>query len=142
MARRDARVDAYIARARPFARPILKRVRMLAHRADPKIEETLKWGMPAFMHQGIVFGMGAFKSHCTLWFWKARHIFGKSGRLKNGAMGSFGRIESLKDLPGDRELGGYIRQAVGINSGRAAKPARRTVRTRPPRPAGRKKKRR
>lgn len=113
MGKKDPRVDAYIGKAAPFAKPILKRVRRLAHRADPEIQETLKWGMPAFMHEGIVVGMASFKAHCAIWFWKSRLVHGRgNGR---DAMGSFGRITSLKNLPGDKTLISYIRKAVALN---------------------------
>ncbi|TMG92874.1 MAG: DUF1801 domain-containing protein [Betaproteobacteria bacterium] len=39
--------DGYIAKAQPFAKPILGRLRMLFHRACPEITEALKWGHPA-----------------------------------------------------------------------------------------------
>ena len=44
---RDPRIDAYIARAQPFARPILDHVRTRVHSVLPEAEETLKWGAPA-----------------------------------------------------------------------------------------------
>jgi uncharacterized protein YdeI (YjbR/CyaY-like superfamily) len=113
MGKKDPRVDAYIGKSAPFAKSILKRVRTLAHQADPEIAETLKWGMPAFMHDGIVGGMAAFKAHCAIWFWKSKLVHGRpNGR---DAMGSFGRIAALKDLPADKVLIGYIKKAVALN---------------------------
>ena len=41
----DPRVDAYIADAPEFARPILERARAVVHEACPQVEETMKWGM-------------------------------------------------------------------------------------------------
>ena len=37
----DPRVDAYIAKSAPFARPILRRIRELVHEGCPDVEETL-----------------------------------------------------------------------------------------------------
>ena len=37
-------VDAYIARAPDYARPILERVRRCFHRGCPGVEEMIKWG--------------------------------------------------------------------------------------------------
>lgn len=43
MATFEKRVDAYIAKAEPFAQPILEHLRDLVHRACPDVEETMKW---------------------------------------------------------------------------------------------------
>ena len=65
-------VDAYIAKSPDFAQPILKRVRALMHKACPKIEESIKWGVPHFDYKGIVAGMAAFKAHAAFGFWSSR----------------------------------------------------------------------
>lgn len=43
------KVDDYIARSEPFARPILDHFRKLVHRTIPDVGEALKWGMPHFV---------------------------------------------------------------------------------------------
>jgi uncharacterized protein YdhG (YjbR/CyaY superfamily) len=48
----DRRIDAYIAKAAPFAQPILAHFRALVHQAEPEIVETIKWGMPHFTLNG------------------------------------------------------------------------------------------
>lgn len=114
----DPRVDAYIAKAADFAQPILMYIRETVHKAHPDIEETLKWGMPSFMHKGIVCGMAAFKQHCTLGFWKHDLLVDKSNPNSDKdaqAMGNFGRITSLKDLPRKKELIALVRKAVKLN---------------------------
>ncbi|HEX7966359.1 MAG TPA: YdeI/OmpD-associated family protein [Gammaproteobacteria bacterium] len=111
MGKKDPRVDAYIAKSADFAKPILRHLRKLMHQADPDIEETLKWGMPSFVHAGIVCNMAAFKRHCAFGFWKSKLVLDG----KDGAMGSFGRVTSLKDLPSDRKLAAYIKKAVRLN---------------------------
>lgn len=94
---RDARVDEYIANAADFARPILDHLRELAHRALPGAEEAIKWGMPHFLVNGKnVAGMAAFKAHCTF----VVHGDGRQG----DAMGQFGRITAITDLPDELEL--------------------------------------
>lgn len=124
MGKKDPRVDAYIAKSAEFARPILKHIRRLAHRADPKIEETLKWSMPAFMHEGIICGMASFRRHCAFFFWKGAPILCRDGRRVDEAMGQFGRLASRADLPSDRKLIGYIRKAVALNINGAKVPGR------------------
>ena len=115
MGKKDPRVNAYIAAAPDFAQPILKHIRKLVHKADPEIEETLKWRMPAFTHDGIVCGMAAFKNHAAFGFWKGKLILDTKGRRVDEAMGSFGRINSLKDMPADRQLIAYVKKAVKLN---------------------------
>ena len=124
MGKKDPRIDAYIAKARPFARPVLRKLRALAHKADPEVEEAVRWAMPTFVHNGIVFGMAAFKRHAAVWFWKGKLILDHSGRRADEAMGNFGRITSLKDLPSDRQLTGYIKKAVKLNLTGAKVPGR------------------
>lgn len=110
-------VDAYIARSAPFARPILAHLRRLMHRACPKIEETIKWGMPHFEYQGPVAMMAAFKQHVSFGFWKRKlmadpaRIFPKPGQSSMGGR----RIRSFSDLPSDRVLIRYIHAAVRLN---------------------------
>lgn len=113
MASKDPRVDAYIAKSADFAKPILTHIREVVHAACPDVEETLKWSMPTFMHHGIMCGMAAFKEHAALNLWKGSLIVGSDGdRI---AMGQFGRITKLSDLPSKKVLTGYIRQAMKLN---------------------------
>ena len=123
----DPRVDAYIAKAADFAKPILIHLRETVHKAYPDIEETLKWGMPSFMHKGIVCGMAAFKAHCTFGFWKHSLLVDKSNPDANKdeeAMGNFGRITSLKDLPSKKELMALVKRAVKLNEDGVKPPVR------------------
>lgn len=126
--KRDPRVKAYIDRSRPFARPILKHLRQLVHATCPKVEETLKWGMPSFLYNGkILCGLAGFKAHCALWFWKGSSFIKKKPG-QTGAMGNFGRITSMNDLPSNTVLKGYLKIAMKLNEATAAKKkARRTT---------------
>ncbi len=112
MPKKDPRVDAYIKKAQPFARPILKHLRGLVHRGCPECEETIKWRMPFFDYKGAICMMAAFKEHAVFGFWKGKLLFGKEDE---GAMGHFGRITSLKDLPSDKQILGYIKKAAELN---------------------------
>lgn len=115
MPTRDKRIDAYIAKSADFAKPILIHVREAFHAACPDVEETLKWGMPTFMHHGILGGVAAFKEHAALGFWKGKLILDKNGAQADAAFGSFGRLTSVKDLPSKKVLAGYIKKAVQLN---------------------------
>ncbi len=120
----DPRVDAYIAKSAKFAQPILRHLRKLVHAAWPKAEETIKWSMPSFTYHGILCGMAGFKAHCTFGFWHqgVTKAIAATGRDADEAMGHLGRITSLADLPSDREMTSYIRQAAKLNE--AGGPAR------------------
>jgi len=115
MPKKDPRVDAYIDKAADFAKPILKHFRKLVHQAAPEIEETLKWSMPAFVQKGIVCGMAAFKNHAVIHFWKGDLIFDGDSKKREEAMGEFGRLTSVDELPGDATLLRYIKKAVKLN---------------------------
>ena len=117
---RDPRVDAYIAARAPFAQPILTWLRERVHAAVPGVEEAIKWGMPFFVHGGRpLANMGAFKAHASFGFWnRAEMKTGKEGE----AMGQFGRIASLDDLPPVAEIEEMIRAAALTAAGDA--PAR------------------
>jgi hypothetical protein len=113
MPQSDPRVDAYIAKAAPFARPILAHLRELVHRAEPGIAETIKWGMPFFECAGIVCHMAAFKAHCAFGLWRGGPT-AKTGK-KGEAMGHFGRITALADLPPDAAIVKLVRAAIERN---------------------------
>ena len=115
MATKDPRIDKYIRDAADFAKPILTHLRKLVHAGCPDVAETLKWGMPSFVHKGILCGMAGFKQHCTFGFWKGQLIVKQQHRSEEESMGQFGRITSLADLPSDKVILGYIEEAVRLN---------------------------
>jgi len=119
----DPRIDAFIAGAQPFARPILSHLRELIHAACPDAVETIKWGRPAFDHKGRIFAIfGAFKAHASLGLWRMGEAGEATGKEGEG-MGQFGKLTSLADLPDDAELTRIIRAAVEvIDRGPAPKP--------------------
>ena len=117
MTESNPRVDAYIARSAPFAQPILTWLREVIHKACPEVEETIKWGMPYFTYHGMLAGMAAFKAHCAFGFWRWQEL-GESGS-SDDAMGQFGKITAIRDLPSKSELTKLIKRAMVLNeSGR------------------------
>jgi uncharacterized protein YdeI (YjbR/CyaY-like superfamily) len=135
----NPKIDDYIFRAQPFAKPILAHLRKLVHKACPEVAETIKWSRPFFEYRGsILCNMSAFKQHCSLGFWgeEIGDVLRKANAAKDGAMGSLGRITSLKDLPSDALLLDWMRKAATfIATGNYTSPiaARQTV-VKPPRP--------
>jgi len=117
---RDSRVDTYIEGRAEFARPILSWIRERFHAAVPAVEETIKWSHPFFTLDGKpLANMASFKAHASFGFWNRQgNETGKEGE----AMGQFGRIESLDDLPPAEEVERLIREAAALL--REAKPVR------------------
>lgn len=112
----NIRVDEYITKAKPFAQPILKHLRMLVHKAVPEVEEKIKWGFPNFDYKGPLCSMASFKEHLAFGFWKATILNDPDKILDTtNAMGQLGRIKSLKDLPSDKILLKYLKEAARLN---------------------------
>jgi len=113
----NPKVDAYIEKAQPFAQAILDHLRKLMHKANPDVEEAIKWGRPFFLYRGTILGhMAAFKQHCSFGFWGEE--IGATLRdakvVQDGGMGSLGKITSVKDLPSEKEMLGWIRQSSAL----------------------------
>ena len=128
MGTRDPRVDAYIKEAAPFARPILSHLRTVVHAACPEVEEAIKWRMPMFMHRGNLCFMAAFTEHAGFGFWKGSKVVGGRDDKTGTAMGQFGRLTKVGQLPSRRVLTAYVRKAALLNEsgGKAApQPARK-----------------
>lgn len=133
MGSRDRRIDAYIKKSAPFARPILTHIREVVHAACPEVEETMKWSLPAFYHKGPMCGMAAFKEHCAVNFWKGSLIVEDPS---DEGMGQLGRITSLRDLPPKKTLTAWVKKARklnddGIKVPRAPRPKKTAVKVPP-----------
>jgi len=115
MVTRDPRIDAYIKKAAPFAQPILEQLRAVVHEACPEVVETLKWSSPSFEYKGILCGMAAFKAHCVFGFWKHSLVFDGVDAKARTAMGSYGRLTSLDELPSKTEMKRLIKKAMKLN---------------------------
>ncbi|MBL7933962.1 MAG: YdeI/OmpD-associated family protein [Bacteroidia bacterium] len=120
MGKKEAKIDAYIAKSADFAKPILNHFRSLVHQTCPEVVEVVKWGMPHFDYaNGPMAHMASFKQHCAIGFWKASLM--KNGKelvekaKSEEAMGHLGKITSLKDLPKDFILIKYIKEAMRLN---------------------------
>lgn len=115
----DSRVDLYIEKAAPFAKPVLMKIRKLIFQACPEVVETIKWSFPNYeAHGSVLCNMASFKEHCAFGFWKATLLKDPEGILKvkdRNSMGHLDRITSVKDLPADRILVAYIKEAALLN---------------------------
>ncbi|MFL6735860.1 MAG: YdeI/OmpD-associated family protein [Sphingomonas sp.] len=123
--KREPRIDAYIANAQPFARPILEKVRERVHAMMPGVEEAMKWSHPTYCKDGkIVLGTASFKAHVIVNFWRGQEL---GFDVKEGAMGQLGKVTGLADLPSD--LDEMIARAAELASAPAARKAKH-----PPKP--------
>jgi len=122
----SVQVDKYIINSAEFAIPILDHLRNLVHKADARIEEKIKWGMPFFDYKGTVCHMASFKHHCAFGFWKGALISDEYGIFKerSASMGSLGKIKSFDDLPSDEILIAYIQQAIQLNEDNVKLPSK------------------
>jgi len=128
MPEKDFRIDNYISRSSVFAQPILKHLRQLVHKACPEVDETMKWSFPHFDYKGSMCSMASFKNHCAFGFWKGAIMKDSDGVLHeqgNSGMGSLGKIASLKDLPTDKTLIAYIKEAAQLNDDGVKLPPRK-----------------
>src|SRR5471032_1987883 len=113
MGKRDPRVDAYIAKSAEFARPILTTIRDTVHASCPDVVEEMKWSFPHFTYKGMLCSMAAFKAHAALGFWKGGLVLGRERGAD--AMGHFGRLTDISQLPTRKTLAGYVRKAATLN---------------------------
>ncbi len=115
MGTRDPRVDAYVESAADFAKPILEHLRAVVHAACPDAVETIKWGHPQFEYKGPFCGMAAFKAHAAFGFWKHALVVPEDDGRSKEAMGGFGRLTTVKDLPPKSKLVAYVKKAMELN---------------------------
>ncbi len=127
MPAKDPRIDAYIEKAAPFARPILRRFRKAVHAGCSDVVETMKWRNPAFDYKGPLAGMAAFKAHCAIGFWKERLM---TRRLQIAdRMGPYARLSSADDMPDEKTLVAMVKEAAALNEAGV-----KIVRNRTPKP--------
>jgi uncharacterized protein YdeI (YjbR/CyaY-like superfamily) len=130
MGKKDPKVDAYIAKAPPFAKPILEHIRSLVHANVPDVAEEMKWSFPHFTYKGMFAGVSAFKAHCSFGFWKHAIVAERAKELpKKGleAMGQFGRLTTVHDLPSDAVMKKLLKIAMAVNDDGVKAPARKVT---------------
>jgi len=130
MPTKDPRIDLYIFKSAEFAKPILMYLRELVHLACPEVEETIKWGFASFDYKGPMCSMASFKQHCAFGFWKASLMKDKTltkNAESESAMGHYGKITSLKDLPSDKKIIAHIKEAMMLNEKEIKLPPRKVT---------------
>lgn len=127
MVKKNSAVDQYIEDAAEFSRPMLKRLRSSFHKGCPKLEETIKWGIPCFEYQGILGSMAAFKQHVAVGFWKSKEMKDPAKILQRRAASMCNiQFKVLKDMPTIAVLVDYVAQAAELNERTVGKPRTKT----------------
>ncbi|MBC7902149.1 MAG: YdeI/OmpD-associated family protein [Gemmatimonadaceae bacterium] len=114
----NPKTDAYIENTADFAKPILTHLRKIVHKACPQVVETFKWNSPTFEYKGLLCSIASFKSYCSFGFWKASLMKDAAtlvGEKGIGAAGNLGKLTTLKDLPSDKVLVEWIKEAMRLN---------------------------
>jgi hypothetical protein len=120
----DPRIDAYIAEAADWAKPILNHLRSLPAKAVPEATETIKWGSPAWEYRGILCVFSVFKDHCGFVLFNQKdvpEIEQLLGGIEKPAFGALGHITSLDDLPPDAVLIQAIQLVAAHNEAKKTK---------------------
>ena len=127
MGNKDKRVDDYISKSADFAKPVLSHLRKLVHDACPNVQETIKWSFPHFDYKGMMCSMAAFKQHCAFGFWKTALMKDAKEMIEKNdyAMGHLGKITSLNDLPTDKKITAWIKEAAKLNDDDVKLPERK-----------------
>ena len=104
------------------------------------LEETIKWGMPVYTHQGKnIAGIGAFKAHFGIWFFQGALLSDKHNKLFNAqeektkAMRQW-RMSSAKDIDAI-VIKAYVREAVKLEEAGVRIAPRKPPKRRPALPA-------
>jgi len=121
-------VDTYAEQVEDFAKPILTQLRALIHATCPEVIEAVKWGNPHFDYKGDMMCIfAAYKNHCSFTFYKDA-LMGDARFKANAGIPAakrfMGRLTSVADLPPDRELKSWIKEAMALNEQGMKLPAR------------------
>lgn len=114
--------DAYIAKAPEFAQPILTKLQTAVRKACPDVVETMKWKWPTWEHHGIMCGMAAFKAHVNMNFWRGQELSDPEGLFEESSNKTMVimHFKKASDVPNQRTLIRYIKEAMKLNEATAA----------------------
>jgi uncharacterized protein YdeI (YjbR/CyaY-like superfamily) len=126
----NPKVDDYMANAADFAKPVMAHLRKLLHKTCPGVIEEMKWGIPHFDYKGEMMCIfAAYKSHCAFTFWKESLMSDpklKANPTVKAINRYMGKITALSDLPSDRQLVAYIKEAMALNDNGVKLPPRKS----------------
>lgn len=120
MPKTEPKIDAYIEKAQPFAKPILEYIRETVHEFCPEAEEAIKWSFPNFIYKGkILCSMSAFKAHCAFGFWlesEMKTMKELTKDIEKNSMFTLGKITKIEDLPSKAQLKACIEEAMELTN--------------------------
>jgi len=115
---KNPKVGACIAKAAPFAQPILNAIRERVLASGVELDETLKWNSPSWTYEGkLLCGIGAFKAHCVFRFWHkdVRVELAKLGKSKVGVGGIHReRLDDLSEVPSAAAMKKLMKKAAEL----------------------------
>jgi len=111
-------VEQYIIEHSNFSEEILFLRKIMM---STELEETIKWGMPTYTLKGKnVVGIGAFKAHFGIWFFKGALLKDKNKVLINAQEGKTSAMRQWrfeKDIEINQNLiKAYIKEAIEIEN--------------------------
>lgn len=113
-------IDEYILSTSERMQPIFTHLRDLVHKAEPEIEENIKWNAPSFELDGrIICNIMAFKKHVNFMFHQGKELNDVNGVLEDfgekSTMKGIKKITDISDLPDEKILVVLIEEAVEIS---------------------------
>lgn len=87
------------------------------------LTETIKWSAPVYTHKGKnIIGLGAFKNHCAIWFFKGVFIKDVHAKLLNAQENKTKELRQWRIIKAEEidelVLTEYIQQAIIIEENR------------------------
>jgi len=109
------KIDAFISRASPTVRPVLRDLRELVRRELPEAKEEIKWGRPVYSLNHIVCYLAASGDHANLGFYRGTDLRDPEGLLE----GEGEKLRHIKVYNSEeirrRWYGTLIRQAAKLD---------------------------
>jgi hypothetical protein len=114
-------IDVYVDGLPGWQRDLVARLRELIHDADPEVVEEWKWDTPVFSHGGRMCGIGGFKDHVKLNFFKGASLPDADGLFNAGLEAKTSRAIDFAegDRPDEEAVKRLIAAAVDRNLGAA-----------------------
>lgn len=118
-------IENYIASSPEFARPIFIHLVQLIQKACPEATSSIKWGFPHYSYKGkMLCSFAAFSKHCAFSIPTAKMMQDQSLQKMAEAeiaMGHFGKITTIDDLPSANKIIGYLKSAMSIIESKTTK---------------------
>jgi hypothetical protein len=129
-------VEARIAEAAEFARPICEKLRAAIRHGAPQLREVIKWGNPCYEGGGLVCGFAAFQKHVRLFFFKGAQVPDPDGLLAQGEDNVSGRALSFTSAEAVpvKKVERLVRAAAKLDADKSRKPLPRARRPELPMP--------